>query len=123
MAFFSNSVAFATIVSSSLIFCATIVTTMAATVPAQGMNELSSVVPSSSYATSQYEALAKVLPGKVSLPPDPTYLRSKRSYFSQQEEELVPGCVVTPLNSNDVATLSRLWLPFMDSATVQPNSL
>ena len=71
--------------------------------PANGTNQLNATVPSSSYAKFQYDALAKALPGKVSLPSDATYQMSKASYFSQQEEQIIPGCIVTPLNTNDVA--------------------
>ncbi|KAL9126102.1 MAG: hypothetical protein Q9217_004802 [Psora testacea] len=51
------------------------------------------------YAKAQCDELAKVLPGKVSFPRDPDF---KQSYFSLQETDIIPTCIVTPLDTADV---------------------
>ncbi|KAL1964865.1 hypothetical protein VTN77DRAFT_6367 [Rasamsonia byssochlamydoides] len=48
--------------------------------------------------------LSQVLPDKVILPNQAEYSAFKTSYFSQQEQELSPACVVTPSSTADVAT-------------------
>ncbi|KAI4131250.1 MAG: hypothetical protein LQ338_001344 [Usnochroma carphineum] len=53
-------------------------------------------------------ALLSALPGRVSLPTSNGYFSSLKSYFSQQEEELSPFCVVTPTNSQDVSTVIHI---------------
>ena len=49
-----------------------------------------------------------MLPGKVSLPSDPVYQTSKDSYFSQQENDISPACIIIPLNTLDVATAVKV---------------
>ena len=70
-----------------------------------------------SYAKSQYDALIKVLPGKVLLPSDPTYEASKTSYFSLQEENLSPACIVTPHNTVDVAKAVKALAAIYESSS------
>lgn len=45
-----------------------------------------------------------MLPDKVILPSQPEYAAVKASYFSLQEREISPACVVTPKTTADVAT-------------------
>lgn len=49
-------------------------------------------------------ALSSALPGRVSLPASNGYLSSVKSYFSLQEAEISPSCVVSPQSSEDVST-------------------
>ncbi|KAL8715302.1 MAG: hypothetical protein Q9225_006426 [Loekoesia sp. 1 TL-2023] len=49
-------------------------------------------------------ALSTALPGRVSFPASNGYLSSLKSYFSQQEAEISPHCVVSPMSSQDVST-------------------
>ena len=70
-----------------------------------------------SYAKSQYDALIKVLPGKVLLPSDPSYEASKTSYFSLQEENLSPACIVTPHNTVDVAKAVKALASVYESSS------
>lgn len=67
------------------------------------INEVGTTPQISSYAKLQYDALFKVLPGRVSLPSDPTYQTSKASYSSMQEADISPACIVKPLNASEVA--------------------
>ena len=71
--------------------------------------------PSSSYTQLQCDTLAKALPGKVSLPSDLTYQASTASYFSQQEEQISPSCIVTPVDTSDVATAVNALASVYDS--------
>ena len=48
--------------------------------------------------------LSKALPGRVFFPATNGYLSSLKSYFSLQESEITPCCVVSPLSSQDVST-------------------
>ena len=53
--------------------------------------------------------LSQVLPGKVFLPKNQEYKESLDSYFSAQESQVEPACIVRPQNTADVVTvLSRL---------------
>ena len=61
----------------------------------------------SANAGAQYDALAKVLPGKVLHPSGATYHTSGTSYCSKQEEEISPGCMVKSLDTNDVALANK----------------
>lgn len=61
-------------------------------------------------------ALFEALPGKVSLPSDNDYDASLKSYFSQQEAEITPYCIVSPLNESDVSTAIKI-LAAPDSTT------
>ncbi|KAI4141696.1 MAG: hypothetical protein L6R39_005230, partial [Caloplaca ligustica] len=49
-------------------------------------------------------ALSAALPGRVAQPSSNSYLASLKSYFSLQEAEITPYCVVTPRTSQDVST-------------------
>lgn len=49
-------------------------------------------------------ALSLALSQKVSYPASSVYAQSSSSYWSKQEESLVPSCIVTPTNTNDVVT-------------------
>ncbi|CAO1598652.1 hypothetical protein XANCAGTX0491_002410 [Xanthoria calcicola] len=53
-------------------------------------------------------ALFKALPGKVSLPNSNGYSASVKSYFSLQEAEITPYCVVSPENEQDVSTAIKV---------------
>ncbi|KAL8992991.1 MAG: hypothetical protein Q9169_006681, partial [Polycauliona sp. 2 TL-2023] len=53
-------------------------------------------------------ALFKALPGKVSLPASNGYDASLKSYFSQQEAEITPTCVVSPSSEADVSTAIKI---------------
>ncbi|KAI4253386.1 MAG: hypothetical protein L6R42_007601 [Xanthoria sp. 1 TBL-2021] len=61
-------------------------------------------------------ALSKALPGKVSLPASNGYSASLKSYFSLQEAEITPYCVVSPANERDVSTAIKI-LAAPDSTT------
>ena len=53
--------------------------------------------------------LSQSLPGKVFLPESQEYKESIDSYFSAQESQLKPACIVRPQNTADVVTvISRL---------------
>ncbi|KAL9122301.1 MAG: hypothetical protein Q9187_001149 [Circinaria calcarea] len=54
--------------------------------------------------SSACRALAQALGNKVTFPGSSVYVISLQSYFSAQEEELTPACIVTPSNTKDVAT-------------------
>ena len=54
--------------------------------------------------TPQCVALSLALKDKVSYPNSGAYNASLRSYWSVQEEEVAPSCVVSPANVRDVAT-------------------
>ena len=51
----------------------------------------------------QCKSISLALPGKTSFPTDQAYTTSLASYFSQQEEQISPSCIVTPATSEDVA--------------------
>ncbi|KAI4280384.1 MAG: hypothetical protein L6R38_004507 [Xanthoria sp. 2 TBL-2021] len=61
-------------------------------------------------------ALFKALPGKVLLPASNGYSASLKSYFSLQEAEITPYCVVSPANEQDVSTAIKI-LAAPDSTT------
>lgn len=46
--------------------------------------------------------LLHALPGKVALPEDQEYTASLKTYFSAQESQVKPACVVRPQNTADV---------------------
>ena len=52
----------------------------------------------------QCRALLQALPGKVSFPATNGYTTSLQSYFSLQEAEITPYCVVSPASAQDVST-------------------
>ena len=52
---------------------------------------------------SQCKALSAVLGDRISYPQDSVYTQSVESYWSQQQENLTPECVVTPRSSGEVA--------------------
>ena len=89
---------------------------MAAPVPVSASDSSNTTAEISSHARAQYDALAKVLPGKVLRPSDATYEASRTSYFSKQEEDISPGCVVKPLNTNDVATAIKALASVYESS-------
>ena len=47
-------------------------------------------------------ALSSILPGKVFRPGDEQYMESLNSYFSAQESQIHPACIVRPENTMDV---------------------
>ena len=49
--------------------------------------------------------LSQALPGKVSLPESQEYKDSINTYFSAQESEIKPACIVRPQNTADVVTV------------------
>lgn len=54
--------------------------------------------------------LSHVLPSKVFLLGDQEYLESMNSYFSAQENQIKPACIVRPQTTTDVATtISHLF--------------
>ena len=57
---------------------------------------------------SQCQALSTVLGSKVSYPTDKAFRLSLESYWSQQEEQLVPNCIVSPTSSQDVAVTVKI---------------
>lgn len=61
-------------------------------------------VKSAAHAVLQCAVLSKLLGSKVSFPGSSAYTDSLASYYAQQEEEIRPGCVVTPTTSQDVST-------------------
>ena len=52
----------------------------------------------------QCKALSAALGDKVSYATDQAYTQSLKSYWSQQEAQLSPSCVVTPTSTQDVAS-------------------
>ena len=67
------------------------------------MNGLATTPQISTYAKLQYDSLFRVLPKRVLIPFDPMYQKSKASYYSLQEAEISPACIVKPINANEVA--------------------
>ena len=67
-------------------------------------------------ASPQCKALSAVLGDKISYPNDSIYSQSVESYWSQQEEQLAPGCIVTPESSQDVAVAIKA-LSFLHTST------
>lgn len=53
-------------------------------------------------------ALQLLLPGKVSFPGNYAYNTTIHSYWSQQEQQVAPTCVVSPQNERDVAATVSL---------------
>ena len=49
--------------------------------------------------------LSRVLPGKVFVPGGQEYTESLNSYFSAQESQIKPACIVRPQNTADVVTV------------------
>ncbi|MCJ1436396.1 hypothetical protein MMC27_005775 [Xylographa pallens] len=56
----------------------------------------------------QYDELSAVLPGQVALPGEPTYSNREDGYYTQQQEELQPYCVVHPTSTPDVSKIVRI---------------
>lgn len=56
-----------------------------------------------SHLRPQCAALQLAHPDKVSYPNTPVYNASLASYWSQQEVEVQPSCIVSPENTKDVA--------------------
>ena len=54
--------------------------------------------------TIQCAALKVLLGDKVSFPSSAVYTVSLNEYFSAQERELIPNCIISPQGSKDVAT-------------------
>lgn len=57
---------------------------------------------------SQCRALSKVLHQKVSYPNSAAYNTSLHTYWSQQEEQVRPHCIIVPTNSQDVSTAVKV---------------
>ena len=53
-------------------------------------------------------ALSRALGTKVSYLANDTYVQSTSSYWSKQEESLMPSCIVTPTSTDDVATAVKI---------------
>ena len=68
--------------------------------PEPSLSDLTSSERNESMACS---SLSTALPGKVSFPGRVGPLSSAPTYFSQQQQELVPACIVVPQNTVDVA--------------------
>ena len=49
--------------------------------------------------------LLRALPGKVFIPESQEYIDSLRSYFSAQESQIKPACIVRPQTTADVVTV------------------
>ena len=62
------------------------------------------LTPSINSKSVQCTALSLALGSKVSYPGHGVYVSSLRSYFSAQEAQLSPSCVVSPTSNKDVAT-------------------
>ncbi len=56
----------------------------------------------------QCAALSVVFPRKVSYPNSARYAELSTSYFSGQENDIIPNCVLTPVSSKDVATAIKI---------------
>lgn len=56
----------------------------------------------------QCSELSAVLKSKVSYPASISYAQSLAGYFSEQEAQLTPECIVLPTESNDVATAIKI---------------
>ena len=54
------------------------------------------------------QALSAALGNKVSYPTDAAFTLSLASYWSQQEEQLIPNCIVSPSSSQDVAITVKI---------------
>lgn len=66
------------------------------------------LIPAFNASSAQCGALSLALSGKVSYASDAAYLQFKTSYFAAQEDELSPGCIVRPENTNDLATAIKI---------------
>ncbi len=66
----------------------------------------------------QCAALSVVLPNKVFYPDSDVYAQFSTSYFSGQEIDVKPNCVVTPISSHDVAVAIKT-LADIDAANHQ----
>ena len=64
-------------------------------------------LPSADVVSLQCHTLQLQLGNKVSFPGNEAYTSSIRSYFSAQESELSPGCIVSPANKEDVSVAIR----------------
>ena len=73
-------------------------------VDATGLPGLSDVQKYASQHSACCDVLAHYLPGEVSTPVAPAYTLSLLSYWSQQEQQVAPACVVTAKSAQDVAT-------------------
>jgi FAD/FMN-containing dehydrogenase len=62
----------------------------------------------SSHSFAVCHTLSLALPSQVSYAGNATYTASLQSYFSDQEADLSPACIVTPKTSQDVATLIKI---------------
>ncbi|KAJ6086071.1 FAD-binding domain-containing protein [Penicillium sp. IBT 16267x] len=61
------------------------------------------------------DALHTELPGTVYFPGSTGYTDSLASYFSREEQELKPSCVIIPTNSSEVSTAIQTIHSFLDS--------
>ena len=50
-------------------------------------------------------------PGRISLPDESAYDGSLSSYYSEQERELKPGCIFSPVNAQEVSEFVKLVAP------------
>ena len=119
MFYYSQLQKFALFLSSSLILPVSVGSpNMTTPLPSSLGNEPNTTTQQiSSYSKLQYDALIKALPGKVFLPSDPTYEASKTSYFSLQEDNLSPTCIVTPLDTLDVAKAIKALASVYESSS------
>ncbi|KAI9659174.1 MAG: hypothetical protein M1831_003756 [Alyxoria varia] len=62
------------------------------------------------------EALSTELPNMVFSNPEPAYLSSRGSYWSQQASEIAPECIVKPRSADDVSKVIQVIGPFHDPA-------
>ncbi|KAJ5635607.1 FAD-binding domain-containing protein [Penicillium longicatenatum] len=61
------------------------------------------------------ETLRRELPGAVYFPGSTGYTDTLASYFSREEQELEPSCVIKPTNSSEISTAIQTIHSFLDS--------
>lgn len=90
--------------SSALSGCSAIWLALFAVADAAGLPSLSDVQTYAKLRPACCDVLAHYLPGEFSTPVLPAYTLSLLSYWSQQEQQVSPACIVTAKSAQDVAT-------------------
>lgn len=91
-------------VLSVILVCSIISLVSSPTAHAAALPNLSDVQRQAKQLPTCCDVLAYFLPGEVSAPVTPAYTVSLLSYWSQQEQQVLPACVVTAKSAQDVAT-------------------
>lgn len=70
-----------------------------------------------------YRQLAESMPGKVFFPGSLEYSSSLESYYSSQERNCQPSCVVKPTDTQDVSDAMKVLGKSWSSSTCSPRSV